>query len=81
MVVNNHVYYAGPMSAPKCPSYQELLRAALGLLRAEKQTRKKSILRIYGFEGDARRQGEVFTRNWESSSRRLLYRLQNLDWG
>ena len=29
-VVNNHVYYAGPMSAPKCPSYQELLRAALG---------------------------------------------------
>ena len=40
-VVNNHVYYAGPMSAPKCPSYQELLRAALGLLRAEKNKREK----------------------------------------
>ena len=35
-----HVYYAGPMSAPKCPSYQELLRAALGLLRAEKKREK-----------------------------------------
>ena len=43
--VNDHVYYAGPMSAPKCPSYQELLRAALELLRAEKQTRKS---RFYG---------------------------------
>ena len=39
-VVNNHVYYAGPMSAPKCPSYQELLRAALGLLRAENKREK-----------------------------------------
>ena len=32
MVVNNHVHYAGPMSAPKCPSHQELLTATLGLL-------------------------------------------------
>ena len=23
-VVNNHVYYAGHMSAPKCPSYQDV---------------------------------------------------------
>ena len=26
---------AGPMSAPECPSYQELLRAAFWLLKAE----------------------------------------------
>ena len=45
-VVNKHVYYAGPMSAPKCPSYQEQLRAALRLLRAEQQKRKS---RFYGF--------------------------------
>ena len=32
MEVNNHVHYAGPMSAPKCPSHQELLTATLGLL-------------------------------------------------
>ena len=27
----------------------------------------RHILRIYGFEGDARGQGEVFTRIWESN--------------
>ena len=35
----------------------------------------RDILRIYGFEGDARAQGEVFTRIYESTSRRLAHSL------
>ena len=38
VVVSNHVYImllVGPISAPKCLSYQELLRVAFWLLKAE----------------------------------------------
>ena len=36
-----------------------------------KKRRKKSILRIYGFEGEAGREGGVFTQNVESNYRRI----------
>ena len=68
VVVSNHVYImllVGPISAPKCLSYQELLRSCSELLFGCSKLKTKDfipILRIYGFEGEAGREGEVFTR-------------------
>ena len=71
MVVSNHVYImllVGPISAPKCLSYQELLRSCSELLFGCSKLKTKDfipILRIYGFEGEDGREGgrrEGFTR-------------------
>ena len=40
----------------------------------------RDILRIYGFEGDARGQGEAFTRICESTFRRLVGQLGGCQW-
>ena len=69
-VVNNHVHYAGPMSAPKCPSHPGAAHSYFGAALSSKNKEKKTILRIYGFEGEAGREGEGRTRIPESSRRR-----------
>ena len=47
-----------------------MLQLYLWVLWAVKSKENKTILRIYGFEGDAGQEGEGFTRIRESSYRR-----------
>ena len=52
------------------PWWPGLLRSCLGRLRAFKERELQGHLRIYGFEGEAGREGEGRTRIRESSRRR-----------
>ena len=71
MVVNNHVYYlCWSYERPQVSLSSGAAQSYFGAAMSSKNKEKKTILRIYGFEGEAGREGEGRTRIPESSRRR-----------
>ena len=65
-VINKTCHDAVPGRVPECPGHQGCPGLLLGYFGV-KTNEKKKILRFYGIEGEASREGEGFTRIHEST--------------